>query len=86
MAENKNKNNKKNMTKKAVSKRPTLLNLDGVGPLYEYKMGKLSAYCITHDNDGKILPEAKGREDAYLVEYVNSQMGLRGTCVAVIIH
>lgn len=80
------KNVKKNTNKggKKSAQKRLVITSQGVGPFYEYKMGKEAAYHITHDLDGKVVKEAKGREKEYLVDYVNEQMGLRGTCVAVI--
>ena len=77
------KTNNKVQTKKPVQKRPVIISADAIGPFYEYNMGKDQAYDITHDVDGKIVKEAKGREQAYLVEFVNEQYGLMGTCVRV---
>lgn len=69
--------------KKPVQKRPVIISADAIGPFYEYSMGKQSAYAITHDGDGRIIKEAKGREQEYLVEYVNDQCNIMGTCVRV---
>lgn len=69
--------------KKPVQKRPVIIAADAIGPFYEYSMGKQSAYAITHDVEGKIIKEAKGREQEYLVEYVNDQYNIMGTCVRV---
>ena len=76
-------NTKTVVAKKPVQKRPVIISTDAIGPFYEYNMGKGSAYDITHDAEGKIIKEAKGREQAYLVDYVNEQYGLKGTCVRV---
>jgi hypothetical protein len=46
-------------------------------------MGKQCAYNTTHDADGKVIKEAKGREQEYLVEFVNEQYGIMGTCIKV---
>ena len=35
--------------------------------------------------DGKVVKEAKGRITDYLVDFVNEQYGLRGTCIRVIV-
>lgn len=70
-------------TKKPVQKRPVIITADAIGPFYEYSMGKQSAYAITHDAEGKAIKEAKGREQEYLVEYVNDQYNIMGTCVRV---
>lgn len=56
-----------------------------IGPFYEYKMPKSMAYAITHDTNGKLLKVAKGRTDKYLIDYMNDQSGMRGTCVRVIV-
>lgn len=69
--------------KKPVQKRPVIISADAIGPFYEYSMGKQSAYAITHDGDGRVIKEAKGREQEYLVEYVNDQHNILGTCVRV---
>ena len=48
-------------------------------------MSKECAYATTHDIDGKVVKEAKGRITDYLVDFVNEQYGLRGTCIRVIV-
>lgn len=85
MADNKKKYVKKtnNKVKKAMQKKPVVISADAVGPFYEYCMGKQCAYNTTHDADGKIVKEAKGREQEYLVDFVNEQYGIMGTCIKV---
>lgn len=80
-----NKNTKKAGKKKPVAKKPIVITLGAVGPLYEYKMSKECAYATTHDKDGKVVKEAKGRIADYLIDFVNEQYGLRGTCIRVIV-
>lgn len=80
-----NKNTKKAGKKKPVAKKPIVITPGAVGPLYEYKMSKECAYATTHDMDGKVVKEAKGRIADYLVDFVNEQYGLRGTCIRVIV-
>lgn len=75
------KNN--NKAKKPATKRAVVLTPDAIGPFYEYNMAKLQAYNITHESDGKPVKEAKGREQEYLVQFVNEQYGLLGTCIRV---
>ena len=77
------KTNTKAVAKKPVQKRPVIISADAIGPFYEYTMGRSSAYDITHDVEGRVVKEAKGREQAYLVDYVNEQYGLMGTCIRV---
>lgn len=80
---------KKKVTKKTTKApqkkvaRTVILTPDAIGPFYEYNMAPAQAYCITHDTDGKTIKEAKGREQEYLVEFVNEQYGLMGTCIRV---
>lgn len=77
------KTNNKAQAKKPVQKRAVIITADAIGPFYEYSMGKQAAYAITHDAEGKPVKEAKGREQEYLVEYVNDQYNIMGTCVRV---
>lgn len=79
------KNTNKIKGKKSVSKKPVVITSQGIEPLYEYKMSKECAYATTHDVDGKVVKEAKGRITDYLVDFVNEQYGLRGTCIRVIV-
>ena len=85
MADNKKKYVKKtnSKVKKPVQKKLIVTGADTIGPFYEYCMGKQCAYNTTHDVDGKIVKEAKGREQEYLVDFVNEQYGIIGTCIKV---
>ena len=77
--------NNKGEAKAQVKKteRKFIITPDAMGPFYEYNMSKSQAYDITHGTDGKPIKEAKGRELEYLVEYINDQYGLMGTCIRV---
>ena len=77
------KTNNKVAPKKPTQKRAVILSADAIGPFYEYSMGRDAAHAITHDIDGKLLKEAKGREQEYLVEFINDQESIMGTCVRV---
>ena len=79
------KNTNKVKGKKPVSKKSVIITSQSIGPFYEYKMSEECAYAITHDMDGKVLKDAKGKTTDYLVNYINEQYGLRGTCIRVIV-
>lgn len=81
------KNVKKATKKKSVKRFEKKVPLFQAGELqygfYEYKMNPECAYDILHDPlTGKKVP---GDDAVLLCDYVNTQYGLKGTCVSVLV-
>ena len=83
MAEMKKKTTKKKSVKRFVKKIPLFQDGELKYGEYEYKMSADCAYNILHDpTTGKKIP---GDDAALLCDYVNTQCGLKGTCVSVLV-